>query len=441
MQFNFGKVLENVYYPSDIRKLSTEKLLILACDIRKYMIEVISKVGGHLGSGLGVVELTIALHYVFNTPEDKIIWDIGHQSYPHKILTGRKELLPTIRQDGGISGFCKISESEYDVFGAGHSSTSISAGLGIAIARDLSKQKFNVISVIGDSAMTAGMAYEALNHAGSLHTKMIVILNDNEMSIAPAVGALRNYLVKLMSSQQYVSFRNLAKQLSNNLPNPIKKLIKNAEVAAKDAINGANIFEAMGFYYIGPVDGHDLPNLIQILEKIKDINLEKPILLHIKTTKGRGYDVAEKCYEKCHGVSGKKSNNISDPILARHDVIEQHNENELIGTTFIPKKTKKAKKIKRELAFETGINISGFIKINHTLEKTFSTRNTGISLLPIGIIECSDGFEKGDILAIKSEDDRLLGYCMAGYSSNELKENIGKQNCKPFVRCEYMYML
>lgn len=297
------KFLTKVKNPRDIKNLSKNELLKICQEIRDYMIDFVSKTGGHLGAGLGVVELTVALHYVFDSPIDKIIWDIGHQSYPHKILTGRFEKMETIRQENGISGFCSIFENEHDIFGAGHSSTSISAGLGIAIARDLKNENFNVISVIGDSSMTAGMAYEAMNNAGSLGNKMIVILNDNDMSISPAVGALRNYLVKLISSRSYTEMRNFAKKVTIKMPKFIPKFLKRTESAVKDFTIGRNIFEDLGFYYIGPVDGHNLDELIDVLRRIRIINLSKPILLHVKTEKGKGYLPAKDSYDKLHGVN------------------------------------------------------------------------------------------------------------------------------------------
>ena len=299
------KTLDKINFPSDLKNLSLMELQKLPDEIRSFLIETISKTGGHLGSNLGVVELTLALHYVFEAPRDKIIWDIGHQAYVHKILTGRREKMHTIRQKDGISGFCSIFESEYDAFGAGHSSTSISAGLGMAISRDLNGENHNVISIIGDSSMTAGMAYEGINNAGHLGTKMIVILNDNDMSISKPVGALRNYLVGLISSNSYIKLRNVTKKITKKMhfPNMILKLMKRSEIAMKEIAMGNNIFEALGFYYIGPIDGHDLQDLIHILEKIKDLNIAKPILLHVKTEKGRGYKPAIEAKDKLHGVS------------------------------------------------------------------------------------------------------------------------------------------
>ena len=295
------KILQNINLPSDLKNLNTEDLKQLADEIRDLLLETISQTGGHLGSNLGVVELTIALHKVFNTPVDKLVWDIGHQSYIHKILTGRKDKMLTIRKKGGISGFCRIDESEYDVFGAGHSSTSISAAMGIAKARDLNGENFNVISVIGDSSMTAGMAYEALNNAAGLKSKMIVILNDNDMSISPAVGALRQYLVGMFSSGGYINFRDKVKSKLKSLPR-FFSLAKSLETGFRTFAGGDNIFESLGFYYIGVADGNNLDELIETLERIRDLDVKKPILFHIKTKKGCGYKYAETAPDKLHGV-------------------------------------------------------------------------------------------------------------------------------------------
>ncbi|QED23642.1 1-deoxy-D-xylulose-5-phosphate synthase [Candidatus Deianiraea vastatrix] len=293
------RVLDRVNFPDDMRGFSVDELRDLAQDIRGYMIETLSKTGGHLGAGLGVVELSIALHYVFKTPIDKVIWDIGHQAYPHKILTGRKDLLPTIRQAGGISGFCSIFESEYDVFGAGHSSTSISAALGLAKGRDLKGERHDVVAVIGDSSITGGMAYEGLNNASDLGSKVIIILNDNDMSIAPAVGAMRNYLVRLIGSSRYIRARGRIKSM---LPDFASRFMKKAESAVKDMIIGGNIFESMGFYYIGPIDGHEIEDVIEVLKTAKESDMAKPILIHVRTEKGRGYEPAKHAQDKLHGV-------------------------------------------------------------------------------------------------------------------------------------------
>lgn len=298
------RLIDSVDFPCDLKKFSIEELKIIADELRSDIISIISGVGGHLGAGLGVVELTVALHHVFDTPRDQLVWDIGHQAYPHKYLTGRKELLHTIRQGGGLSGFLKRSESEYDVFGAGHSSTSISAALGIAVARDQLQEDFNVVCVIGDGALTAGMVYEAMNNAGHEKSRMIVILNDNDMSIAPNVGAMQKYLNRLTSSKAFLNIRAHAKSFVNNLPTPIELLTKKAKKYTKDLVQGGNFFEEIGFHYVGPVDGHDLNELVPILRNLRDDkNIESPILLHVKTQKGRGFESPVSCSEMYHAVS------------------------------------------------------------------------------------------------------------------------------------------
>ena len=275
----------------------------LANEVRQEMIDAVSETGGHLGAGLGVVELTVALHYVFNTPNDKLIWDVGHQSYPHKILTGRKDKIRTLRKGEGLSGFTKRSESEYDPFGAAHSSTSISSALGIAIANKLSNKSDNVIAVIGDGAMSAGMAYEAMNNAGASKTKMIVILNDNDMSIAKPVGAMRAYLAKILSTKIYFSLRETIKLIISSFSKRFSKKAGKAEDFLRSAVTGGTLFSSMGFYYIGPIDGHDMDSLVSVLKNAKEINYDGPIMIHIKTEKGKGYGFAEKSADKYHGVS------------------------------------------------------------------------------------------------------------------------------------------
>ena len=296
-------LLDQVEFPSDIRSFSDSELVQLADELRQATISAVSKTGGHLGAGLGVVELTVAIHAVFNTPEDRLIWDVGHQCYPHKVLTGRKNEIDTLRQGGGLSGFTKRSESEYDPFGAAHSSTSISAGLGMAVARDLAGSDNNVICVIGDGAMSAGMAYEAMNNAGTLKSRLIVILNDNDMSIAPPVGAMSRYLTNLVSSQSYISAREKGKKITEMLPAPIRKAAKRAEETARVAFGGGTLFEEMGFYYIGPVDGHNMEHLLAILRNAKDSDWDGPILIHAITQKGKGYAPAETSKDKMHGVA------------------------------------------------------------------------------------------------------------------------------------------
>jgi 1-deoxy-D-xylulose-5-phosphate synthase len=297
-------MLDLVNSPADLKSLLLNELEQLCIDLRYETIEAVSETGGHLGAGLGVIELTVALHHVFDTPKDLIIWDIGHQCYPHKILTKRRNLIRTIRKAGGLSGFAKRTESQYDVFGAGHSSTSISAALGMAVARDFNKENKEVIAVIGDGSISAGMAYEAMNNAGWLNNRLIVILNDNDMSIAPPVGGMSNYLSRLISSSQYLSFRNMAKQVFSHLPKPIETAARKAERYAKAMASNGNFFEELGFYYIGPVDGHNLSHLIPILNNIKsDETINRPILLHIVTEKGKGFNSSEACNEKYHAVS------------------------------------------------------------------------------------------------------------------------------------------
>lgn len=296
-------LLDTVRSPADLRDMSLEQLEQLAAELRLETVDAVSVTGGHLGAGLGVVELTVALHSVFNTPEDKLIWDVGHQTYPHKILTGRRGEIRTLRQPGGLSGFCKREESEYDPFGAGHSSTSISAALGMAVARDLEGKQNDVIAVIGDGAMSAGMAFEALNNAGSLGTRLIVVLNDNDMSIAPPVGAMSAYLARLISSHPYHTFRDIGKAVASKFPEPLLRLARKAEHFARDMAVGGTMFEQLGFYYVGPVDGHNLSHLLPVLKNIRNERTSGPILLHVVTRKGHGYAPAEAADDKYHGVN------------------------------------------------------------------------------------------------------------------------------------------
>ena len=297
------KYLNNINFPSDIKKLNNEELKILSNEVRSEMIEAVSKTGGHLGAGLGVVELTVALHHVFDTPKDKLIWDVGHQSYPHKILTGRKDKIRTLRQGDGLSGFTKRSESEYDPFGAAHSSTSISSALGIAEANKLENKSSNVIAVIGDGAISAGMAYEAMNNAGASKTKMIVILNDNDMSIAKPVGAMRTYLAKLFTGKIYFSLRETLKLITSAFSKRFSAKAGKAEDFFRSAVTGGTLFSSLGFYYAGPIDGHDLSSLVPILKNAKESRHDGPIMIHIKTQKGKGYSYAEKANDHYHGVS------------------------------------------------------------------------------------------------------------------------------------------
>ena len=296
-------LLDTIDGPADTRQLSSEQLRQLADELRTETIDAVSETGGHLGAGLGVVELTVALHHVFNTPDDVLIWDVGHQAYPHKILTGRRDRIRTLRQGGGLSGFTKRSESPYDPFGTAHSSTSISAGLGFAIARDLDGRDSNVIAVIGDGSMSAGMAFEAMNNASSLDTRMIVILNDNDMSIAPPVGAMSAYLSRLLSSRPYRSLRYFAKQLAQKMPEPMERTARRAEEYARGLITGGTLFEELGFFYVGPIDGHNLDHLLPVLKNVREARRTNPILVHVVTQKGKGYAPAEEAADKFHGVS------------------------------------------------------------------------------------------------------------------------------------------
>jgi len=295
-------LLDRVPEPEALRHLSREELHQLADELRQELINVVSSTGGHLGAGLGVVELTVALHYVFDTPRDRLVWDVGHQAYPHKIITGRRSRMRTLRQGGGLSGFTKRAESEYDPFGAAHSSTSISAGLGFAVARDLKGEKHNVVCVIGDGAMSAGMAYEAMNNAGARHERLIVILNDNDMSIAPPVGAMSAYLARLISSPPYRGIRRVGKKVASILPRFFEERARRAEHYARGiAVGGGTMFDELGFYYVGPIDGHNLDHLIPVLENVRDVK-NGPVLVHVVTQKGKGYAPAEASADKYHGV-------------------------------------------------------------------------------------------------------------------------------------------
>ncbi len=344
-----GKILDRVKFPADMKVLSDAELQTLASELRGEVIKTVSKTGGHLGAGLGVVELTVAIHAVFNTPDDKLIWDVGHQCYPHKILTGRRDEMHTLRQGGGLSGFTKRAESEYDPFGAAHSSTSISAGLGMAVARDLQNGDNNVIAVIGDGSMSAGMAYEAMNNAGDMKSRLIVILNDNDMSIAPPVGAMSRYLTKTVSSRAYITAREMGKKITEHLPAPIRHAAKRAEEGARIALSakyhgGGSIFEEMGFYYIGPVDGHNLDHLLPVLRNVRDSKHEGPILIHAITKKGHGYAPAENAADKMHGVkkfdviTGEQAKSKSGPpaytkVYAQALIEEARKDERIIGIT------------------------------------------------------------------------------------------------------------
>jgi len=295
-------LLDRVSTPADLKSLSRDELRQVADELRAEVIDAVSVTGGHLGAGLGVVELTVAIHATFDTPNDRLIWDVGHQAYPHKVLTGRRDRIRTLRQKDGLSGFTRRAESEYDPFGAGHSSTSISAGLGMAVASDLKGEKRNVIAVIGDGAMSAGMAYEAMNNAGAMDARLIVILNDNDMSIAPPTGAMRSYLAKLVSGPVYRGFRDTAKSITEKMPKLIHETARKTEEFARSFFTGGTLFEELGFFYVGPIDGHNLNDLLDVLQNVRDAE-SGPILIHVVTKKGKGYGPAENSADKYHGVN------------------------------------------------------------------------------------------------------------------------------------------
>ncbi|MDC1475995.1 1-deoxy-D-xylulose-5-phosphate synthase [Pelagibacteraceae bacterium] len=338
------KLLDKIKYPTDLRHLKKENLKELAKELRDELIDVVSVTGGHLGAGLGVVELTIALHYVFDTPKDKLVWDVGHQAYPHKIITGRRDNIRTLRKGGGLSGFTKRSESEYDPFGAAHSSTSISSTLGMAVANSLSNNSNNVIAVIGDGAMSAGMAYEAMNNAGAMKSKLIVILNDNDMSIAPPVGAMSSYLARLLSGKTYFNFRETVKMITSAFSKRFKDTAGKAETFMRDIVTGGTLFNELGFYYIGPIDGHNLDSLIPVLKNVKNSKYDGPILIHTVTKKGKGYKPAEDSRDKYHGVSKfnvvtgeqtKSKTNLPSYTKVFANTLVKHAENDtkIIGIT------------------------------------------------------------------------------------------------------------
>ena len=338
------KLLDQVKYPEDLRKLNKSDLKKLIVELREELIDVVSTTGGHLGAGLGVVELTVALHYVFNTPQDKLVWDVGHQAYPHKIITGRRNNIRTLRKGGGLSGFTKRSESEYDPFGAAHSSTSISSTLGMAVAKSLSNNSNHVIAVIGDGAMSAGMAYEAMNNAGAMKSKLIVILNDNDMSIARPVGAMSSYLARLLSGKTYFSFREMVKSITSVFSKRFKDKAGKAEEFIRDIVSGGTLFNELGFYYIGPIDGHNLDSLIPVLNNVKNSKYEGPILVHVVTKKGKGYKPAEDSGDKYHGVSkfnivtgeqSKSKTNVPTYTRVFANTLVKHAENDtkIIGIT------------------------------------------------------------------------------------------------------------
>ncbi len=366
---NQTPLLDRVDEPRDMRGLSVEELCQLADELRLETIDAVSETGGHLGAGLGVVELTVALHHVFETPRDRLIWDVGHQSYPHKILTGRRDRIRTIRQAGGLYGFTKRSESEYDPFGTAHSSTSISAALGMGVARDLVGDSNDVIAVIGDGAMSAGMAYEAMNNAGSMNTRLIVILNDNDMSIAPAVGAMSAYLSRLISSKPYRSIRHLAKEMAKKFPRPLETAARRAEEYARGMVTGGTLFEEFGFFYVGPIDGHNLEHLLPVLKNVRDSQETGPVLIHVVTQKGKGYGPAEQAADKYHGVSkfdvvtGEQAEGSAGPpsytsVFANALIVEAEVDDKIIGiTAAMPSGTGTNKFADRfpERAFDVGI--------------------------------------------------------------------------------------
>ena len=337
-------LLDRVRFPRDLKQFKPEQLRQVADELRTETIDAVSVTGGHLGAGLGVVELTVALHYLFDTPDDRIIWDVGHQAYPHKILTGRRDRIRTLRQGNGLSGFTKRSESEYDPFGAAHASTSISAALGFSVARDLQGRENKVIAVIGDGAMTGGMAFEALNNAGAMANKLIVILNDNDMSIAPPVGALSAYLSRLISSKSYRSLRDIGLHMSEKFPRSMKKAAQRAEEYARGILTGGTLFEEFGFYYVGPIDGHNLDHLVPVLRNVRDDGAEGPVLVHVVTQKGKGYTPAEQSEDKYHGVgkfnvvtgapAGGKSNVPTyTKVFARSLVREAQADDKIVAIT------------------------------------------------------------------------------------------------------------
>jgi 1-deoxy-D-xylulose-5-phosphate synthase len=296
-------LLDTIETPADLRALKPTQLRQLADELRADTIRAVSKTGGHLGAGLGVVELTVALHYIYETPKDRLIWDVGHQCYPHKILTGRRDRIETLRQGGGLSGFTKRSESEYDPFGAAHSSTSISSGMGMAVARDLAGTDNHIVSVIGDGSMSAGMAFEAMNNAGGLATRMTVILNDNDMSIAPPVGAMSAYLSRLLSSKSYLGLREIGKQIAEKFPRQVERAMSKAEEFARGMVTGGTLFEELGFYYVGPIDGHNIDHLLPVLKNVRAGYRDGPVLIHVVTEKGKGYEPAENSADRYHGVA------------------------------------------------------------------------------------------------------------------------------------------
>ena len=338
------RLIKQINFPDDLRKFKKSDLRQISDELRDELIDVVSETGGHLGAGLGVVELTVALHYVFETPKDKLVWDVSHQCYPHKIITGRRDKIKTLRKGGGLSGFTKRTESEYDPFGAAHSSTSISSTLGMAVAKKLSNNNNNVIAVIGDGAMSAGMAYEAMNNAGALKSKLIVVLNDNDMSIARPVGAMSKYLAKLLSGKLYFSLRETVKMIISSFSKRFSQKAGKAEDLLRNIVTGGTLFSELGFYYVGPIDGHDVENLVQIFENVKNSNHQGPVLIHVRTQKGKGYKPAEDSGDKYHGVSkfnistGKQSKSTSNipsytKVFAETLIRHAEQDTKIIGIT------------------------------------------------------------------------------------------------------------
>jgi 1-deoxy-D-xylulose-5-phosphate synthase len=362
-------LLDTVHEPEDLRRLPQASLRQIADELRAETIDAVSYTGGHLGAGLGVVELTVTLHYVFDTPRDRLVWDVGHQCYPHKILTGRRDRIRTLRQPGGLSGFTRRAESVYDPFGAAHSSTSISAALGMATARDLGGRRHNVVAVIGDGAMSAGMAYEAMNNAGAMRSRLIVVLNDNDMSIAPPTGAMSAYLSRVISSHSYRNFRHVAKQLTGYMPRTLATAAQRAEEYARGLATGGTLFEELGFYYIGPLDGHNLDHLLPVLGNVRDHDDDAPVLIHVVTQKGKGYPPAEAAADKYHGVgkfdkmTGAQLKKANAPpsytaVFAKALIREAEEDERIVAiTAAMPSGTGVATFAKRfpERAFDVGI--------------------------------------------------------------------------------------
>tara|TARA_B100000575_G_scaffold190872_1_gene153971 strand:- start:12205 stop:14121 length:1917 start_codon:yes stop_codon:yes gene_type:complete len=349
------KFLDKINFPSDLRKFKKNDLKFIAEELRKKTIETVSKTGGHLGAGLGVVELTVALHYVFNTPRDKLLWDVGHQTYPHKIITGRKKKINTLRKKDGLYGFVRRSESEYDPFGTAHSSTAVSAGLGIKIGKDIKKDDANVICVVGDGALSAGLTYEGLNNAGSLNRRLIVILNDNKMSIDKPVGAMSTYLTKLLSSKSYSNLRKLVKRFSKSFSDNLSNTLYKTEEYSKAIISGGTLFEELGFYYLGPIDGHNIGDLTNVLENIRDNKFDKPIFLHCITKKGKGYKPAEKSDDKFHGI---ESFDIKTGVVVKKSNLKTYSE--VFGDTLIQEAKNDEKIVAITAAMMSGTGLKQF---------------------------------------------------------------------------------